>query len=173
MHVIDATITLGCYNDNTRLAQESFELPRQKPEPSSPWPLVLLLDLLQSLLLTECATGMEPSEAKTHTCWTLHITDVPIVESVQLSDAQHGLAHSLNKLECHRWTPRQTCLTLAWRIHQIHKVCKIICQSKGHDKILVQPVFGRKGSLSYILWSNLDLVIPWPQIYLGEHFCFR
>jgi hypothetical protein len=34
-----------------------------------------------------------------------------------------------------------------YQIHQVHKVCRSICQSKGHDKILEQAIMSRESHL--------------------------
>jgi hypothetical protein len=49
-----------------------------------------------------------------------------------------------------------------YRIHQVHKVCRSIYQSKGHDKILEQAIVSRESHLRYIFRMNFDLMVARP-----------
>jgi len=55
------------------------------------------------------------------------------------------------------------------RIQEIHKVCQCISKTKGHDEILIQPIPRRESHFRYILRTDLDLMVPRPQINLGEY----
>jgi hypothetical protein len=59
-----------------------------------------------------------------------------------------------------------------YRIHQVHKVGRSICQPKGHDKILEQGITSRESHLRYIFRMNFDLMVARPQINLGEYLSF-
>jgi hypothetical protein len=56
-------------------------------------------------------------------------------------------------------------------VHQVHEMCRSIGESKWHNKILVQPIPDREGSLRDIFWMNLDLMITWMEIDLGKDSC--
>jgi hypothetical protein len=44
-------------------------------------------------------------------------------------------------------------------VHQVHKMCRSIGESKRHNQILIQPVPGRECSFRDIFWTDLDLMI--------------
>jgi hypothetical protein len=56
-------------------------------------------------------------------------------------------------------------------VHQVHKMCRNIGESKRHNQILVQPVPGREGSLRNIFWMDLNLMITRTEIDLGKDSC--
>jgi hypothetical protein len=45
------------------------------------------------------------------------------------------------------------------RVHEVHEVCRRICQPKRHNKILIDTVSCREGRPGYIFSTNLDLVV--------------
>jgi hypothetical protein len=45
------------------------------------------------------------------------------------------------------------------RVHQLHKMCRSIGESKRHNQILVQLVPGGENSLRNIFRTDLDLMI--------------
>jgi hypothetical protein len=55
-------------------------------------------------------------------------------------------------------------------VHQVHKMCRSIGESKQHNQILVQPVPGGEGSLRNIFRTDLDLMITRMEIDLGKDF---
>jgi hypothetical protein len=55
-------------------------------------------------------------------------------------------------------------------VHQVHKMCRSIGESKWHNQILIQPVPGGEGSLRNIFRMDLDLVITRTKINLGKYF---
>ena len=59
-----------------------------------------------------------------------------------------------------------------YRIHQVHKVCRSICQPKGQDKIFEQAITSRESCLRYIFRTNFDLMVTRPQIDLEEYLSF-
>jgi len=59
------------------------------------------------------------------------------------------------------------------RIHEIHEMSRCICETEGHDEILIEPIPHRESSLRYIFRTDLDLMIPKSQINLGEYLGFR
>ena len=52
--------------------------------------------------------------------------------------------------------------------HHSHEGGRSIGQSKGYDQPVIQPVLSFKCSLSFILWSDSNLVVPIFKINLGE-----
>jgi hypothetical protein len=53
-------------------------------------------------------------------------------------------------------------------VHQVHEMCRSICESKRHNQILIQLVPGRECSLRNVFWMDLDLMITRPKVDLGE-----
>ena len=53
-------------------------------------------------------------------------------------------------------------------IHQIHKYCRSIGEPKQYHDELVMSITSPERGLLHVLHSNLDLMVPGPQIYLGE-----
>jgi hypothetical protein len=53
-------------------------------------------------------------------------------------------------------------------VHQVHEMCRSICESKRHNQILIQLVPGRECSLRNVFWTDLDLMITQPKVDLGE-----
>src|ERR1041385_6212906 len=54
-------------------------------------------------------------------------------------------------------------------VHHTHEVCRGIGQTKRHDCILIKSISGGVSGLGYILFSNLQLVVPRSKIALGEN----
>jgi hypothetical protein len=44
-------------------------------------------------------------------------------------------------------------------VHQVHKMCRSIGESKRHNQILLQPIPGGEGVLRNVFWTDLDLMI--------------
>ena len=57
--------------------------------------------------------------------------------------------------------------------HEIHEVCPCIRKTERHDEILIQPIPRRESCLRYIFRTDPDLMVPRPQIDLGEYLHFR
>jgi hypothetical protein len=55
-------------------------------------------------------------------------------------------------------------------VHQVHKMCRSIGESKRHNQILIQPVPGGESGLRNVLWTDLDLMITRMKIDLGKDF---
>jgi hypothetical protein len=53
-------------------------------------------------------------------------------------------------------------------VHEVHEVCQRICQSKRHDKILIQPVSHSERCLGDIFGTNFNLMIAGAEINLGN-----
>jgi hypothetical protein len=60
-----------------------------------------------------------------------------------------------------------------YRIHEVHKVCWRICQSKRHDKILIESISHSETSHGDIFGMDINLVITGAEINLEEHLGFR
>jgi hypothetical protein len=45
-------------------------------------------------------------------------------------------------------------------IHEVHKICWCVGESKGHHGELILPVTGDKGGLRDVTFPNLELVVP-------------
>jgi hypothetical protein len=58
-------------------------------------------------------------------------------------------------------------------VHEVHEVCRCICQHKQQDKILVESVSRSESSLGDIFGTDLNLVITEVEINLGEHLGFH
>jgi hypothetical protein len=56
-------------------------------------------------------------------------------------------------------------------VHQVHKMCRSIGESKRHDQILIQPVPGREGGLGNIFQMDLDLMIIRTEIDVRKDSC--
>jgi hypothetical protein len=54
-------------------------------------------------------------------------------------------------------------------VHEVHEVCRCICQPKRHDKILIKPIPHRESRLRDIFITDLNLMIARAEINLGEH----
>jgi hypothetical protein len=55
------------------------------------------------------------------------------------------------------------------RIHQVHKMCRSIGESKRHHQILIQPILGGECSLRDVLQTDLDLMLTKSEIYLRKN----
>jgi hypothetical protein len=55
-----------------------------------------------------------------------------------------------------------------YRVHQIHKMCMRIGESKQHNQVLIQSVPDREGSPTNIFWTDLDFMITRMEIDLGK-----
>jgi hypothetical protein len=55
------------------------------------------------------------------------------------------------------------------RIHQVHEVSGGVGQTKRHHQILIETVSGGEGSLWYIFFTNLDLMIARMKVNLQEN----
>jgi hypothetical protein len=58
-----------------------------------------------------------------------------------------------------------------YRVHQEHKMCRSIGESKRHNQILIQPISGREDNLREIFQTDLDLMITRTKIDLGKDSC--
>jgi hypothetical protein len=58
-----------------------------------------------------------------------------------------------------------------YRVHQVHEMCRSIDESKQHNQILIQTVFGGESSLENVFWANLDLMITRTKIDIRKDFC--
>jgi hypothetical protein len=54
-------------------------------------------------------------------------------------------------------------------VHEVHEVCRRICQPKRHNEVLVETVSHRESSLVDIFSMNFNLMIARAEINLGEH----
>jgi hypothetical protein len=55
------------------------------------------------------------------------------------------------------------------RIHQVHEMRRSIGESKRYDQIFIQPVSGGECCFRYVFWTDLDLMVAWSEVYLGEN----
>jgi hypothetical protein len=46
-----------------------------------------------------------------------------------------------------------------YRVHQVHKVCRSIGESKRHNQILIQPIPGGEGGLRDVFRTDLNLMV--------------
>jgi dynactin complex subunit len=46
-----------------------------------------------------------------------------------------------------------------YEVHQVHKMCKSISESKRHNQLLIQPIPGGEGSLRDVFQMDLDLMV--------------
>ena len=53
-------------------------------------------------------------------------------------------------------------------VHEPHEGSWGIRETEGHDGILVGTITSNEGHLRNVLLSDLDLMVTWPQIQLGE-----
>jgi hypothetical protein len=53
-------------------------------------------------------------------------------------------------------------------VHQVHKVCRSIGESKRHNQILIQFIPGGEGSLRDVFQMDLDLMVTRTEIDLRE-----
>jgi hypothetical protein len=53
-------------------------------------------------------------------------------------------------------------------VHQVHKVCRSIGESKRHNQILIQFIPGGEGSLRDVFQTDLDLMVTRMEIDLRE-----
>jgi hypothetical protein len=58
-------------------------------------------------------------------------------------------------------------------VHEVHEVCRHICQPKRHDKVVIEPISHRESSLGDIFGTNFNLMITRAKINLGEHLGSR
>ena len=54
-------------------------------------------------------------------------------------------------------------------VHEVHECSQCIRQTERHNKKLVVSLLGRESCLHHIELMDLQLKIPRPEIYLGEH----
>jgi hypothetical protein len=55
-------------------------------------------------------------------------------------------------------------------VHQVHKMCKSIGESKQHNQILIQPVLDGESSLRDAFQADLELMITRTKIDFGKDF---
>jgi hypothetical protein len=60
-----------------------------------------------------------------------------------------------------------------YRVHEVHEMCRCICQSKRHDKILIKPVSRRESRLGDIFITDFNLMIAGTEINLEKHLGSR
>jgi dynactin complex subunit len=57
-----------------------------------------------------------------------------------------------------------------YEVHQVHKMCRSIGESKRHNQILIQPIPGGECSLRNVFCTDLDLMITRTEIDLEKDF---
>jgi hypothetical protein len=55
-------------------------------------------------------------------------------------------------------------------VHQVHKMCRSIDESKQHNQILMQPIPGGESGLRNVFQVDLDLMITQTKIDRGKDF---